>query len=181
MNLKEFEYLNKDIPSLKKDIAFRFLFLFLFVGVFVFQFADFVIEYNKNSLDGWKIGLTIFVLFYTLFMAMLCLVYAMKSYRILEYVKKHGHCVGKVSLLFSVEKGSFIKLYSILMDFFAVLVSLVFVAIVTYSILQITYFATISFYMPLLIMLVVFGYFSVYHITNEINIIKTVNLYHVIY
>lgn len=181
MNSKKFEYLNKDVPMLKKDITFRLVLMGLFVFVFVWQFIMFIIEYGNKTLNLGKILATIFVMLFSLTFAMLSLLYALKSYKNIGIIKKRGKCVSSVIILFDLNNSGWIKLIYFVTSVITLALSLAVVSIITYSILQFAYFSNISFFIPMLLSLTIMGFNSVYHIRNEINVVKTVKLYNAMY
>ena len=147
MNSKKFEYLNKDMPFLKKDIAFRLMFALLYFAVFVWQFAALVIKIvNKATVSTPMIVSTIFVLLLTLLFSGLSLLYCFKSFKILGVVKKNGRCVSSVEILFNTSKKGFMKLYSIITEILAIVCSIVLLCSFIYSVLEIAYYANISYY-----------------------------------
>lgn len=178
MNFKVFEYQHKDIPFLKKDIVFRTVFAALFFSVFVWQLITLLINVLNNNIHlGITISSTIVLLICLLF-TMISLLYALKELRIVSAIRTRGKCVSSVDILHNLRKDSFIKLYSIVTEILAVATSLVLVCAVTYSILEISFYSTVSFYLPLLLTICLTGYFSMFHILNEIKIVKTVEEFH---
>ena len=108
---------------------------------------------------------------------LLCLVtfsYAFKDFRIIAAINMTGKCVSSVKILFSTEKTGFMKLYSYLVQILTLATTLILIACVTYSILEITFLSTISFYLPLFFLICISGYNSIYHIKDEITTQKTV-------
>ncbi len=176
MNSKKFEYFHKDIKQLKIDIIFRMIFSALFLIAFVWQMVSMIIVSIKDSLSIMQGSVATFVLITSLVLCLVTMSYAFKDLRIIAAIKMRGKCVSTVQILFKVDsKSSFLWLYNFIMQFLTIVTSLVLVACVTYSILEISYFSTISFYMPLLLTLCVASYNSIYHIKDEITTQKTVN------
>ena len=174
MKTKTFEYFHKDIKQLKIDIIFRMIFSSLFLACFIWQIISMIViavNANITMLQGIT---SAFVLIGSLMLSVVTFSYAFKDLRIISAIKLNGKCVSSVNILFKTNKSSFIKLYSLLIQFLTLATSLVLVACVTYSILQITVLSTISFYMPLLLMMCVAGYNSIYHIKDEIRTQNTV-------
>ena len=174
MNVKHFEYYNKDIKQLKIDIVFRIIFSILFIACFVWQMASTIMSYLDGTLTTMKGVVTCIVLVTSLLLCFTTFIYAFKDFRIIASIKMNGKCLSTVQILFSIKKSGFLKLYSVLMQFLTLAVSLILVASITYSILQATVLSTISFYMPLLLTICIAGYNSIYHIKDEITTQQTV-------
>jgi len=174
MNRKRFEYYHKDIKQLKIDIVFRIVFSILFMACFVWQMVSTVMASMKGPLSIMQIVVSCLVLLTSLSLCFITFIYAFKDFRIIAAIKMNGKCVSSVSILFSIKKASFVKLYSYLIQVLTLAVSLVLIACITYSILQVTILSTISFYMPLLVTICVSGYNSIYHVKDEITTQNTV-------
>lgn len=176
MNSKRFEYFHKDIKQLKIDIIVRTIFSFLFLATFVWQIIAMVLASMKDSISIMQGVITVIVLVCSLLLCLVTMSFAFKDLRIISTIKMRGKCVSTVQILFKVDsKKSFIWLYNFLMQFLALMTTLVLIACLTYSILQVAYFSTISFYMPFLLMICVASYNSIYHVKDEITTQKTVN------
>lgn len=174
MNTKRFEYFHKDIKQLKIDIAFRIFFSILFIACFVWQMVSMIMVSLHDSLTVAQSVASGIVLVSSLMLCLVTFSYAFKDLRIIASIKMNGKCISSVSILFSTRKSGFLKLYSYLTQFLTLAVTLVLVACITYSILQVTILSTISFYMPLLLTICVSGYNSIYHIKDEITTQNTV-------
>lgn len=174
MKSKKFIYVHKDVKQLKIDIAFRILFSALFLGIFVWQFTAMVMYIVKNKFSNVHGVVAAIVLISSLLLCLITFFYAFKDFQIIAAVKMSGQCVSSVSILFSTRNNSFIRLYNYLIQFLTLATTLVLIAALTYTILQITVLSTISFYMPLLLMICVSGYNSIYHIKDEIRTQETV-------
>ena len=174
---KRFEYTNKDITALKKDIIFRTLFATLFLAIFVWQFVSLFIAYTNNNLQLIKIIIAGIVLISTLLLLIVSLLYIFKSLRIVSAIKMNGRCVSSVAIFIRTNKGSFVKLYDLLIKFLTLATSLILVSCITYTFLQITVTSTISYYLPLILMICVSGYNSIYHIKDEIKTQEMVREY----
>lgn len=181
MNLKKFEYQNKDVPFLKKDVIFRILFAVLFVAVFVWQIVSLFLQYSKSSLNVAMIISTIIVLLTSLLFALLSILYALKDLRIVSVVNKRGRSIDTVSIMFNTEKKGFLNLYKIINEVLAVLSLLVLIFSLTYSVLEFYYFSAVSYYMPVLLLIVVSGFNASYHLNTEIATIQTVQEFNKIY
>ena len=175
MNTKRFEYYQKDVKQLKIDIVFRVVFSTLFIACFVWQMISTIKTYLNGSLTVAKGVVSCIVLTGSILLCLITFFYAFKDFRIIAAIKMNGKCVSSVQILFSTKKSGFLKLYSYLMQFLTLAVSLILVACITYSILQVTVLSTISFYMPLLVTICVSGYNSIYHIKDEILTQQTVH------
>ena len=174
MKSKKFEYVHKDIKQLRKDIAFRFLFSILFLSTFVWQITSMIIISVNGDLSLMQGISAAIVLISSLMLCFVTFLYAFKDLRIIAAIKMNGKCVSSVNILFSTKKSGFLKLYNFLMQFLTLATSLVLIACITYSILEITVLSTISFYMPLLFVICISGYNSIYHIKDEITTQNTV-------
>lgn len=174
MNSKKFEYMHKDIKQLKKDIVFRVIFSILFLLTFIWQIASMVYVSIKGTLTTMQGIVAAIVLISTLLLCVVTFFYAFKDFRIIAAIKMNGSCVSSVQILFKTNKSSFVKLYRLLTQFLTLAVSLVLVASITYSILQVTFMSTISFYMPLLLLICTSGYNSIYQVQDEIRTQETV-------
>jgi len=181
MNSKIFEYTNKDSSYLKKDIAFRTFFSVLFLAIFVWQFASMVKLALKNSMNIMTIGVSVLVILCSLMMFIISMLYAFKDFRIMAAIKMNGKCVSSVQVLIRTKKRSFIWLYKLLIQILSVATALVLIAVITYSILQVSYYSTVSFYIPLLLLICISGFNSIYHIKDEMHIQNTVQEYHSMY
>ena len=173
MNSKRFEYTHKDIPFLKKDIVYRTFFILLFLCVFVWQFVDMIKAALNDSLFILQICSTVLVFISCLLLAYISLLYVFKDFRIIAAVKMNGKCVSAVQILIKTNKKSFIWLYNLLIQSLTLLTSIVLICSITYAILQATYFATISYYLPFLVAVCVSGFNSIYHIKNEMQVQNT--------
>lgn len=181
MNLKNFEYLNKDIPFLKKELLFRSIFAVMFFAVFLIQFISMIKLLISQTLNiGMAISTTVVLLTCALF-CLISIVYMLKTLNIIKTINNQGRCVSSVDILLNTKKDSFIKLYSIVCDILALVASIVLVCSFTYAILQASYYATTSYYLPLLVTISLSAFYSVFHIKNEIKTVQTVNQYNSIY
>ena len=181
MNLKKFEYTNKDIPFLRRDVTVRLIFSSLFIAVFIWQFISLFVTNATVGMTTPKIVTSIIVLIVALMMAMVALLYSLKDLKIISAIKKRGTCVSTIDILFSLKKGSFIKLYQIVAWILAIVSLFILLCSLTYSILQFAYFSSISYYLPILVLVCIAGFNSVFHINSEIKTIETVKEYHSYY
>lgn len=179
--MKNFEYLNKDIPFLKKELLFRAVFTVLFFTVFLIQFISMLKNLIADTLNiGMAISSTVVILTCALF-CVISIIYMLKTLNIISTVNNHGRCISSVDILLKTKKDSFIKLYSLVCDILAVIASIVLICSFTYAILEASYYATTSYYLPLLVTISFSAYYSVFHIKNEIKTLQTVNQYNSIY
>lgn len=181
MRAKRFEYRHKDIPFLKKDIAFRIVFTFLFFAIFLWQLIIMFYNHSQGTLTNVMLIVSIFVLVGSLIFTLTAMLYAFRSINIINSIKRKGKAVRVVTTLRNNDKGSFIKLYSIITQIIAVVVLLVLVSALTYSILELVYYSSVSFYMPVLFLFAFSGFNSVYHINAEIDLIQNVKEFSSIY
>ncbi len=181
MNLKKFEYQHKDTPFLKRDIAVRFLFSILFFAIAVWQFIIMAINLVNNTLSTTMLITSLFVIILSVIMFVCAMMYAFKDFRVISTIKKRGKCVSSVQVLFKINKRSFMKLYLFLNSVLSLATSLVLIASITYSILQATYYASISFYLPILVLLCFVCFNTVFHVNHEIKTMEQVKEHHAIY
>ena len=181
MNLKNFEYLHKDIPFLKKDLAFRAIFIVLFFSVFLIQLVAMLKNLIRDSLNlGMAISSSVVILITVLF-CFLSVLYMLKTSRVINIVTKRGRCVSSVDILINTKKDGFIRLYTFVCEILALLATIVLVCSVTYSALEVKYYNQLSFYLPLLVTICLTAFYSVFHLKNELKTMQTVNQYHSIY
>ncbi len=176
MNSRKFEYYHRDIAQLKKDIGFRALFCLMFLGAFVWQSVIMILEISSSQITVMKIVASCITLLCSLLLFVVTLAYAFKDFRIISAIKMQGKCVSSVNILIATNKKSFIWLYGLLIQILTLATTLLLVACVTYSILQAAYLSTVSFYLPMLLMICASGYNSVYHIKDEIRTQKNVQM-----
>ncbi|MFQ6752577.1 MAG: hypothetical protein ACLRFL_03335 [Clostridia bacterium] len=181
MNLKKFEFQHRDVSYLKKDIAYRFLFALLFLSVGVWQAITMFIHIYSDSISVTMIASSLFVLILSMLMFFCSIMYTFKNFRILGTIKRQGRCVSNVQVLFNLEKRSFIKLYLFITFIISLLTALVLIASLTYTILEISIYSSISYYLPILVVLCLTSFNSTFHVKNEIKILETVQQYHAIY
>ena len=174
MHLKKFEFTNKDIPFLKKDIVWRLSFTAMFCAIFIWQFIAFIVAQTKGLMSTGRIVATIFVLVLSLMLAFIGFIYSFKDIRIVAAIQKRGSCVSTVDVLFSIKKNSFIRLYDIVCQVLAYVSLFVLLCSITSMILNAAFYSTISYYMPILILLCVSGFNGVLHIKSEIKTMQTV-------
>ncbi len=181
MRAKKFEYHHKDIPVLKRDIAMRITFTIIFFAIFIWQFISLLVTYTYDTLTTPMILASAIVMVSMLTMCAISFSYAFKSVNIISDVKRRGRAVRSVSLMFGIKKNSFVKIYSILTQLIALVMVVLMTSAITYSILQYIYYSTMSYYIPILVAISICGFNSVYHISFEIERIKTVELFNAIY
>ena len=93
MKAQRFEYQNKDVPMLKKEVFFRMLFMLLFVAIFVWQFVLFVFSYIHGNLTTIKLLAAIAVLIVALLFAMVSFIYGLRCLNIIQKIALHGNAV----------------------------------------------------------------------------------------
>ena len=177
MNQKKFEYQNKDIPFLRKDIVWRMCFMALFALVFIAQIIMLIVSYFKGNATTTMVIVSSVIMVISLMLTILSLSFAFKDIRLINVIKKSGFVVSAVSTLPSLEKRSFIKLYSIISEVLAIAMLLILASSLTYSILELVYFTTYSFYLPMLLLITFTGFNTVYHVNHEIKLTETVRAY----
>ena len=181
MNLKNFEYLHKDLPLLKKDLLFRATSTVWFFAIFLIQLISSLKNLMADTLNlGMAISSGVVLLTCALF-CFLSILYMRKSRRIINVINNQGRCVSSVEILFDTHKNSFIRLYSVISEILAFVATIVLVCGLTYSLLDIAFNSYISFYLPLLATICSTAYYSVLHLNNELKTVMNVNQYNSIY
>ncbi len=173
-----YEFTNRNVPYLKKDIVYRSIFLVAFVVVFAWQFILLVVRYNANTLSNLMMGIAILTMVCSLFLGIVTGIYTYRSVRTVSEIKKSGTMTRRINLLGqNAKKGSFIKMYNVLSQILAVIMLMVFASGVTYAILELIYYSTHSFYLPVLLLVTISGFNGVYHLQTEIHTINEVSKY----
>ncbi len=175
MSQKRYEYNSKDKVMVKKDTAFRIVFLFLFLAIFFWQFI--LIVTQRDNLDPVKITISFLVMFTSAMFVLLGMIYIAKNLKILNRIKLRGRAIFNVTVISTGKKNSFLNIYKIVCEIIAFVMLVVLTCGLTYSVLELIYYSTISFYMPLVAIMSLTGFHTVYHINNEISIIKNVREY----
>ncbi len=181
MGTRSLEYRTKDLPFIKKDLIYRLFFSVLFLVVFIWQLAEFALDSIDDNLSTIKILVTICVLLSSMMFTILCIVYAHKDLSIINEIKKHGSAVRNVRTFTNKKKDSFLKLYSTVASVIAVVMLALLCFVVTYSVLEIIYYSTISYYMPLLFLISFCGFNSVFHINYELKSMKQIGEYNKVF
>ena len=181
MNTKKFEYDIKDKKSLKNDIIFRIFFTILFISIFAWQFTLLLLSKNEGTLSTLKIYLGLSVLFTCLIFVIISMMYIAKNLKILDQLKFHSKAVVSVTVLSSGKKGGFLRLYKFISEVIAIIMLVLAVCAITYSVLEFMHYSTISFYLPLISIITLTGFNTVYHINNELKIIENVRAYNSVY
>jgi len=177
MNQKKFEFHNKDIPLLKKDIRKRLLFVILFMAAFISQLIMIILNVSNGVATVSRFILASVVMIMSLLFAVLSVSFIMKANKQINTIKKSGYCVSYISVLPSIHKSGFAKTYSFITQVIAVLTLVLFCWLGTYAVLEFIYFTTVSQFFPLLLLLTVVGFNSSYHIKHELKITESVQVY----
>lgn len=174
MKAKQFQYRNKDIPMLKKEITARMLYAVLFSLIFFVQSTVFFVNIDFNfSILAKSIILTTMIL--SLLLAGVSFIFAMRAMSHINTIKRHGSSVATITLIFSSTKKGFLNLYRIILSIISFVISMLLIAVITYSILEIIYLGTLSEYLPALLLTAAASYNSLFHVKQEIKIMQTVN------
>lgn len=181
MKFKKLEYQHKDIPFLKKDTIYRMIFMCLFFIIFIWQLISMFTNYFNDTLSTLMLVISVCVLLTSLTLTLTGLFYAFKSINIMNQIRHTGKAVRTISVISNNKKGSFLKIFNILSKFIAFVMLIVLVCGVTYSVLEIIYYSSITFYMPILILFAISGFNSVYHIKIEMATIQNVQEYNALY
>lgn len=181
MDFKKFSYSNKDLQLLKNEFFYRLFFMILFSVILVWQVVLLFIETIRHQMQLSFVVASAIVLIVSLCFICVSLMYALKAKSTINTINSNGRCVSRVQILKSLNKTGFIKLYSTLCKFFALLISLVVVVAITYLVLQTTFDKQISFFYPFLFLCCALGYNTVFHIINEIKTMELVEEYHSLY
>lgn len=173
-----YEFTHKNVPYLKKDIVARVLFGFAFLVVFIWQFILLVVNYSAGTLSSLMMGVAIFTMLSALLVGIVSALYAYKSINTIKEINESGAVIKKINLLGqNVKKGSLIKMYNVLSQILAIIMLMVFASGLTYAILELIYYSTHSFYLPVLLLITISGFNGVYHLQTEIHTIREVAHY----
>ncbi len=181
MKNERFEYQNRDIPMLKKDIFFRFLFMLLFIGIFAWQLFLLISNYLHGTLSPIKTIVSVALLISSLMFSLVSFTYAFRSLNIMQKVILHGTAVKTISVISNAKKNSFLRIYSFVTQLISLVMLVVLCCAVTYNVLEYVYFTTISYYLPVLLFVSAAGFNSVYHIKHEIKTIQNVREFNSIF
>ncbi len=181
MKTKKYEFHNKDIPDLKKDICFRIIFSFIFFAIFIWQFALLIMSSKSKNINILSVILGSIVMITSIMLALFSLVYAQRFINLTQRIKRNGKAIMNITILFNVRKKSFIKLYAVVAEILAVIMLLILTCSITYSILQYIYYSKVATYLPLLLTICFAGFNSVYHLNSEIKTIERVQEYNNIF
>lgn len=162
-------------------MVFRLIFALLFFANFIWQFSNIIISQTTGSLSMLEIVLGALNMVFCLMFAMVAILYALQDQKTIVQIKKRGKAVKNITLFSAKKKDSFIRMYSFIMRVVAVVMLLVLASGVTYAILELIHYSTISFYLPLLITFALSGFNSVLHMNYEVNLMQNVQEYHSIY
>ncbi len=175
MQTKRYEYHYKDVPAIKKDIAVRVVFALLFFAIFFWQITSTLINFRNNGgLSTIELTMSIYVLLMSAVMGLIALLYANKDLKILNQIHRRGKAVRPMTPIFKIDKTSFARLYSVINFIITIAMIAVLACGITMFVLELVYYSTISYYLPLLVLLSLCGLNSVYHIRNEMKIMKNV-------
>ncbi len=182
MLTKKFEYHYKDVPTLRKDTSVRVLFSVLFFIVFFWQtIMCFFMFANEQEITALTIGSTIFVMVFSLIMGLISLLFAVRDVKILNQIRQRGKAIRPLTPVFGIEKNSFAKLYYIINFIIVIAMIAVLSCGITMFVLEIIYYSNVSYYLPILFVISLTGFNCVYHISNEINTVKSVQEFNSIY
>ncbi len=181
MATKRFEYQHKDIPYLKKNMCFRMIFVMSFLFIFIWQLFN-IIHYNLNKeLTDIMLIIGGVNLFFCVMYILVALLYYFRCLRTIKEIKKDGKSVKLISLMSVNKKDSYIKMYNFISKIIAIVMLLVLVSALTYTILELIYYSTISYYLPVIFTLTFSGFNAVLHMNFEIKLMENVNEYHNMY
>lgn len=181
MKTERFEYQNKDLPLLRKDIFMRLLFMGLFMAVFVWAFVNIVVNYMRDELSVIKTIVGVVILVISLLFALISLVYAFRSFNTKQKVVLNGNAVKNITIISNIKKNSFLRIYSFVMQLISIVMLMVLACGITYAVLEYVYFTTLSYYLPILFLVSITGFNSVYHIKAEIKTIQNVQEFNSIF
>ena len=169
MQYVKFEYFHKDVKHIKNDLALRCFFSFLLLVVFAFQFVLILFKIPKGMLSLMEIVFSSVTLLGSLIILISNSSYIFKNFRIISVIKIKGKCVSSVPSLMKANTKGFLRLYSVTCSVLSLATTLILIASITYSILQAAFLSTTSFYLPLLLLICVSGYNSIYQIKYELK------------
>lgn len=165
-----FQY--KDIPYLKKDFKTRLLFSALFLAVFVWQLFSLLLKKENNDISILELVICVVVMVATLLFAMVSFSYFVKSFSDCKKVRSKIPAYTSVVNTSKPTKNGFITMYLKVSKIIAVLSAILLLCVVTYSVLTFVYYETVSFYLPLLAVIVISGFNGAYHIESQIYIMQ---------
>ncbi len=178
-NKQTVEYLNKDVPTIKRDIRLRMLFAVLFIVAFVWQII--MLFKLSTAPSVLMIVLAAVTMIFSTMYAFTSILYAINGLRNVERVKHRGKSASRVNFVMNIDKRSFIHLYSFITRILSIVALALLVSAATYSLLSFVYYNQISFYLPAIFAFVCWCFNSSYHIKNEIYVFQNVNRYNSIY
>lgn len=182
MQTKRFEYHYKDVPSLKKDCSIRILFAVLFFAVFIWQSIMCFFQFsNENEITSLSIASTIFVMILSLLMGLISLLFAFRLINSLNNIRRKGKSVQPMTTIFGIDKTSYARLYYIVNFLIVIAMIAVLSCGITMFVLEIIYYSKVSYYLPILFVIALCGFNSVYHINEEIKTVKNVQEFNSIY
>ncbi len=181
MKAQKFQFRHKDVPMLKKDVAMRTFFSLLFVGVFVWQILLIFFKYFNAKLSTFEVVCSSLTMLISLFMAMVSFVFLFRSLNNLICIKKSGNAVGVKTPMFNSKKTGFFNLYYVVSTVIAWVMTFVLVCSITYAVLEGVFYNQFSIFLPALVLTAISGYNSVYHLKNELTILKEVDNYTSVY
>ena len=177
MNQKKFEFQHKDLPFLKKDFRTRMLYIVLFVGVLIAQAAMLISSFITGKTSSIMVIISLAIIFISFMLVVLSLSFALRSLRLINVIRAHGYAVTAISVLPSMQKDRFAKIYALMSQILSVVMLIVLACGLTYSLLEFVYFTTFSFYLPLLLLVAIVGFNTVYHVNHEIKMVQSVKEY----
>ncbi len=172
MDTKKLEYMDKDVPTIKKDLVLRIVFAVLFAVSFAWQLVAMILSHDNISVI--MLVLSSVTMIFSIMFGFASILYAIKDLKILEKIRLRGKSINNVNFVFNIEKRSFIHLYSFITSILAIIATFLLFASLTYSVLAYIYYNTISFYLPTVLAFVSWCYNSSYHLKNEIYISQNV-------
>lgn len=177
MGKKTFEYFHKDIPLLKKDMRTRLSFVILFSICFIAQLGLLIYKLYTRSATTFMAVVSAIVMLFALIFTILSLSFAFKDLQLINGIKKSGSVIHEMSLLPSISNDKAVKIYLMICKILAVAMLLVLACGITYNVLEIIYFSTFSFFIPMLVLVCIVGFNTVYHVKHEIETIQNTKEY----
>lgn len=181
MKMKQYVYKSNDIEYLKKDNKISFIYSLIAVFCLILQIVCLIKHQQNHQMNVLKIIVAITVISYSIALGIVLIYNLIRNQKIIKNVAKNGHYNTKILLTSDGNKNSFLKLYSLISQVFSILMIIILACGITYSILELIYFANFSYYIPLIILLSSSGFYSGYCTKKELKLIKEVQDYNSIY
>lgn len=175
MGYKKIEYTHKNISQLKSENRYRILFAIFFLLVLTAQIVLFIIEGQKLSNIKYFIGF--FVMISSFLMATTSILYFLKNNRIITQILTEASAVRMSANFLNTDKSYVLKLYAVFNIILTALSSIILLCSLVYTFLEFAYYSNLTFFLPILLLICISGYNTVFHIKYEILTAENVDKY----